>query len=252
MMTHGSLFTGIGGIDLGFERAGMKTVWQVEINEFSRRVIKKNWPLLRHQGFQCDVISGGFPCQDISIANRKGRGLKGERSGLWYEMLKTIGLLRPKYAVIENVPKIAERGLHEVLSSLAEAGYNAEWFTLPACDVGAPHRRERTFVVAYSTEVRWHDGIHNHRQDALQKNGEWDISEDIKSGLQWERWLIQNSEADNGKISKGDFFGVDDGISEDMDRIKALGDAVVPQVAEYIGRNLMRFEDLKKQLGGKG
>jgi len=192
-----------------------------------------------YKGFQCDVISGGFPCQDISIANPKGRGIEGERSGLWFEMLKCICFLRPKYVIVENVSEILKRGLHEVLSSLAQAGYNAEWFTLQASDIGAPHKRERTFIIAYSNEVRWHDGIHNYREDGFQENKKWNISKNIKSGIQWERWLIQNSKADNGEISKSDFFGVDDGISKDMDRIKCLGDAVVPQVAEYIGRNIV-------------
>src|SRR5262245_12787580 len=169
-LTFGSLFAGIGGFDLGFERAGLKCQWQVEIDTFCQRVLAKHWPNVRRYPdvrdfppqlypsfneaarddlFGVDVICGGFPCQDISEANHCGRGLAGERSGLWSEFARIIRLLRPRYAVIENVAAITFRGLGTVLGDIAEIGFDAEWSVISACSMGAPHMRDRVFIVAY-------------------------------------------------------------------------------------------------------
>lgn len=159
-MTVGSLFSGIGGIEMGLERTGgFKTVWQCEIDEYASAVLRKHWPQVPNLGDitkvdwngieKPDIICGGFPCQDISVAG-KGKGIKeGTRSGLWFEFARAIRSLRPRYALIENVAAIATRGLDIVLADLAETGYDAEWLDLRASDVGAPHRRERLFIVAY-------------------------------------------------------------------------------------------------------
>ncbi|HYI40014.1 MAG TPA: DNA cytosine methyltransferase [Allosphingosinicella sp.] len=158
-----SLFAGIGGFDLGLERAGgFKTVAFCEIDPFCRRVLAKHWPevpcyddvrtltadCLAADGIAVDVICGGFPCQDISFAGT-GAGLAGERSGLWFEYARLIGELRPSYVLVENVAALLARGLDVVLGTLAALGYDAEWHCIPASAVGAPHRRDRLWIVAH-------------------------------------------------------------------------------------------------------
>jgi DNA (cytosine-5)-methyltransferase 1 len=153
------LFSGIGGFSLGLERAGMTTVAFCEIDAKARLVLKKHWPNVPvfedittltkadiHD--EIDIIAGGFPCQDISLAG-KGAGLAGARSGLWSEFHRLIAEIRPRYAIIENVSALRNRGLDTVLRSLAEIGYDAEWHCIPACAVGAPHKRDRIWIVAY-------------------------------------------------------------------------------------------------------
>jgi DNA (cytosine-5)-methyltransferase 1 len=163
-ITFGSLFAGIGGFDLGFERAGMSCRWQVEIDDYATKVLKKHWPNVhrerdirecgRHNLERVDVICGGFPCQDISYAGR-GAGLDGERSGLFFEAVRVVCELRPRIVVLENVAALLTRGLDRVLGTLAEIGFDAEWHCIPAAALGAPHIRDRVFVVAYAK----HDGF---------------------------------------------------------------------------------------------
>jgi DNA (cytosine-5)-methyltransferase 1 len=157
-LTHGSLFAGIGGFDLGFERAGIKTVWQVELDAYCRRVLEKHFPAARRFADirECgarnlervDILSGGFPCQDISNAGKRA-GIDGERSGLWSEYARIVGELRPHFVVVENVAALLHRGMERVLGDLAAIRYDAEWESIRASDVGAPHRRERIWIVAY-------------------------------------------------------------------------------------------------------
>ena len=165
-MKVGSLFAGIGGFDLGFERAGMQTTWQVEQDPYCLAVLAKHFPDAQRFEDVCDVgahnlepvdlICGGFPCQDLSGAG-KGAGLDGERSGLWSEFARIIRELRPRYVVVENVPDLlAGRGkrwpvapVSRVLGDLSESGYDAEWSVLSAAEFGAPHLRERVWIVAY-------------------------------------------------------------------------------------------------------
>ena len=157
------LFSGIGGFSLGLERAGMKTVAFCEIEPFPRAVLRKHWPevpiyedvckltaeRLAADGIAVDVICGGFPCQDISYAG-KGAGLAGERSGLWREYARLIGEIRPSYVIVENVAALLNRGLGDVLADLAAIGFDAEWHCIPASAVGAPHRRDRLWIIAYA------------------------------------------------------------------------------------------------------
>lgn len=159
-LTIGSLFSGIGGLELGLERAGLGPVlWQVERDEWCRAVLAKHWPGAERHDDVCtfangtdvprvDVICGGFPCQDISVAGR-GAGLTGERSGLWREYARIIRHVRPRFVVVENVAALLARGLGDVLADLAACGYDAVWDCIPAAAVGAPHRRDRVFVVAF-------------------------------------------------------------------------------------------------------
>jgi DNA (cytosine-5)-methyltransferase 1 len=154
----GSLFSGIGGIELGFEKAGFETVWFIECERYAKEIIKKHWrnaivyddvTKVDWRTIQrVDILTGGFPCQDISFAG-KGVGISGSRSSLWKYYCESIRVLRPKYAFIENVSAIRGRGLNVVLGDLASLGYDAEWHCLPTSAVGAPHQRDRLFVIAY-------------------------------------------------------------------------------------------------------
>jgi DNA (cytosine-5)-methyltransferase 1 len=158
-MIFGSLFSGIGGIDLGLERAGMTCRWQVEIDDFCRRVLAKHWPTVtRYDDIRSldwstvepvDLVAGGFPCQPVSTAGK--RLAQADPRWLWPEFARAIRLLRPKYVLVENVPGLLVRGFGDVLGDLAEAGYDAEWDCVSAADVGAPHLRRRVFLVGTRT-----------------------------------------------------------------------------------------------------
>ncbi|HET9087151.1 MAG TPA: DNA cytosine methyltransferase [Acidobacteriaceae bacterium] len=160
--TMGSLFAGIGGFDLGFERAGFEIAWQVEIDPYCRKVLERHFPhakrfpdvreVGKHNLQPVDVLCGGFPCQDISNAGKRA-GIDGERSGLWGEYARIIGELRPRYVVVENVAALLGRGMGRVLGDLAALGYDAEWEIISAADVGAPHLRERVWIVAYAANI---------------------------------------------------------------------------------------------------
>lgn len=158
----GSLFSGIGGLDLAVEAVfGGEVVWQSEIDPYACHVLQRWWPEAPNLGDieavqhfpAADVLCGGFPCQDISSAGT-GQGLRGRRSGLWFEFARAIRATAPKFVVVENVGRLRSRGLDQVLADLAEAGFDAEWASVRAADVGAPHRRERVFILAYSDRDR--------------------------------------------------------------------------------------------------
>ena len=224
MLTVGSLFSGIGGIDLGLERAGMKVLWQVEKDLYAQRVLAKNFPgvacyddILNVKGASVpyvDVLAGGFPCQDISVAG-KGAGIKeGTRSGLWSEYIRIVRELRPRYVLVENVPALRSRGLDRVLGDLAASGYDAEWDCFPAVAFGAPHRRDRLFIVAYADrpgrQQQQRAFAATPEQFAAQCGGWWAAEPDV------------------GRVAHG--------VPQRVDRLRCLGNAVVPQVAEYVGR----------------
>jgi len=227
-LTFGSLFAGIGGIDLGLERAGMRCAWQVEIDDYATRVLQKHWPDVpkfrdvrecgAHNLPAIDLIAGGFPCQDISEAGY-GAGLDGERSGLWFEFARIIRELRPRYALIENVPALLFRGIDRVLADLAGAGYDAEWGVLSACAFGAPHTRERVFILAY-TASEW----------AMQRRR-------IEQPTNRETQRYVDSWANQSEPVR-----MADGVPDRMDRLRGLGNAVVPQVAEFIGRCIVEAQ----------
>lgn len=171
MLTHGSLFSGIGGFELGAKLAGIETIWNCEINEFNRSILKKHFPNTKQytdiktikQIEYTDIISGGFPCQDISIANvskknlneyGKSIGIKGIRSGLWVEMWRVISQVRPKYVIIENSPMLLIRGFEHVINDLSKIGYVCEWQCLQAAQFGYNHKRERIYCIAYPNKKR--------------------------------------------------------------------------------------------------
>lgn len=156
----GSLFSGIGGIELGLHRAGgFRTRWFVEQDAFARAILARHFPNVPiftdvrtinwRRLPRVDILTGGFPCQDASIANTKGKGVSGPRTGLWRCFRDAIRDLRPRYALIENVSNLRHRGLDRVLCDLAALGYDAEWCCLSAASLGAPHRRPRLFLLAY-------------------------------------------------------------------------------------------------------
>lgn len=166
------LFSGIGGFSLGLERTGgFRTVAFCEIDPFCRRVLAKHWPevpcyddirtltadRLRADGIAVDVICGGFPCQDISNGGHRV-GIGGERSGLWSEIARLSGELRPDFIILENVAALLGRGLGRVLGDLAALWYDAEWHCLSASDLGAPHERDRIWIVAYPETLRRDEG----------------------------------------------------------------------------------------------
>ena len=161
-LTIGSLFAGIGGLELGLEWAGLGQVaWQVEIDPFCREVLAARWPdARRYEDVRTvdasvgavGVLCGGFPCQDVSVAG-KGAGLDGARSGLWFEFRRIAELLRPAAVVVENTAGLVGRGLDIVVGGLSDLGYAVEGTRIRASDLGAPHRRERVFLVGVVTEA---------------------------------------------------------------------------------------------------
>lgn len=231
-MRFGSLFAGIGGLDLGLERAGMTCAWQVEIDDYAQKVLTKHWPdVPKHRDVRAvgshnlsavGLICGGFPCQDISGVGKRA-GITGNRSGLWSEYARIICELRPRFVLVENVAALLERGMGRVLGDLAKIGYDAEWQVLSACAFGASHARERLFIIAYPQSFK---GIHE-----LWESGIPTVIDGNPDRASWggEQW----SEAES-KIRR-----VDDGLSYGARRITALGNAVVPQIAEWIGRRII-------------
>ena len=299
------LFSGIGGFSLGLERAGMKTVAFCEIDKKCQAVLKKHWPgvpifddvsNLKGEDIEetVDVICGGFPCQDISLAG-KGAGLEGKRSGLWSEFKRLIEEIKPRYAIIENVSALRSRGLDQVLREISEIGYDAEWHCITAASIGAPHRRDRIWIVAYPRDNTRRDSI----TGSLGRDGERELEERVRTsettetsgssetsetlpnsksklsngdntysesskpstqelgsssserdvpnsnsqGLQGQREItsriskeLQDTSYSRWWEVEPDVGRVAHGIPGRVDRLKQLGNAVVPQIPELIGR----------------
>lgn len=197
------LFSGIGGFSLGLERTGMmETVAFCEFEDYATRVLNKHWPNvpviddvrnLNGEDFRgsVEVICGGFPCQDISIAG-KNKGIRGERSGLWSEYKRIIKEAQPKYAIIENVSALLSRGLHVVLSDLAEIGYDATWTMLDTKYFGLPQRRRRVFIIAVRDGIPPDADIfqfgerdsdeHRSAMESVKKGFEWDFTKSNRNG----------------------------------------------------------------------
>ena len=227
-----SLFAGIGGLELGLERAGMRVVGQVEIDPFCRRVLQKHWPEVpRHDDVRTcvdwwraqqrpavDVVAGGFPCQPVSDAGRQLA--QDDPRWLWPEMLAVIVALRPTWVIAENVPGLRRRGLALVVADLEHAEYRVRVGSISACAMGAPHPRERLFILAH-TEGQGRCPGRAIGGSAAAQGGE----QSARRGPERRGWWA--SEPRVGRVA----YGVPDGV----DRRHALGNAVVPQVAEYIG-----------------
>jgi DNA (cytosine-5)-methyltransferase 1 len=288
------LFSGIGGFSLGLERAtyeggqydGFETVAFCEIEEFPRKVLAKHWPdvpcytdvreltaeRLAADGIAVDVICGGFPCQDISFAGL-GAGLAGARSGLFYQIARLAGELGPRFIILENVGALLSRGLDAVLGTLASLGYDAEWHCIPASAVGAPHRRDRVWIVAYAR----HNG---HRPDnrscedtgaagqgagvSEEREWLWGVAgrggEIMADAMRWGRQgqgqpiqpcdpapviTRQTVDAFNGRV--GDIWRAEpnvgrvaNGVPDRAHRLKALGNAVVPAIPQLLGQAILQ------------
>ena len=252
------LFSGIGGFSLGLERTGgFETVAFCEIEEFPRKVLAKHWPevpcyddvrtltaeRLAADGIAVDVITGGFPCQDLSVAGKQAGLADGTRSGLWSEIVRLACDIRPSFIIVENVANLLSgpserRGawFGRVLGDLASIGYDAEWENIPAAAVGAPHARERVWIVAYPDEGRRPLPIF----DAINATqGSWLVAEKRR----------QNRNSDQVGSAGASVCGrwVDQprpdrmayGISDWPYRLAGCGNAVVPQIPELIGRAIL-------------
>lgn len=237
------LFSGIGGFSLGLERAklegaeydGFETVAFCEIEKFPQKVLAKHWPnvpcyhdVRELTGARCgriDIITAGFPCQDISLSGR-GEGITGERSGLWSEVARLVGELRPKFIILENSPALLVRGFDVVLSDLASLGYDAQWHCIPAAYVGAAHLRDRIWIMAYSMQV-----------GELAAN-DWQMDWKILYQAEWPE-VADATGRHAAWAPEPNVARVANGIPGIVDRRSALGNAVVPQIPELIGNAIL-------------
>jgi DNA (cytosine-5)-methyltransferase 1 len=268
-----SLFAGIGGFDLGLERTGgFETVAFCEIDPFCRRVLAKHWPevpcyhdvrkltaeRLAADGIAVDVICGGFPCQDVSLAGQRG-GLTAERSGLWAEYFRLVREIRPALVIVENTPGLLSLGMGGVLGDLAASGFDAQWDCIPANRLGAPHERDRVWIIAYPDEERCEAGMHVSRAcsqttgdklagpvlnrvsastepadaDARQRSLGCQAGRmgRLFQPIPWHRaWPI----ASEPVLRRGDY-----GVPDRLDRCGTPGNAVLPQIPELIGRAIL-------------
>lgn len=266
-MTHGSLFSGIGGFDLAAERAGCTNVFQVENDPWCQSILKKNFPSVKIHGDiknfktkayanKIDLITGGFPCQPFSIAGKQ-KG-KADNRYLWPEMLRVIKDIKPKFIIGENVFGIIKLALDQVLSDLETCGYITETFVIPACAKNAPHRRDRVWIIAYQKAIqnkliRYYNTL---EKDSRSKNSKVMVFSNTSGNRRTQFKYAQihdKAHRDNRRIVKSRNYWqseprmgrVLDGVSHRMDRIKGLGNAIVPQVAEEIIRVLV---DLRKAI----
>lgn len=225
------LFSGIGGFSLGLERtSGFKTVAFCEIDDYCRRVLAKHWP-----GVPCyddvrtigadelaglgriDVITGGFPCQPVSVAGNMAA--QNDPRWLWPDLARIICLVRPRWALLENVPGLLGRGMSDVLADLAGSGFDAEWQVLPAGAFGAPHPRHRVFIVAYP-------GGKHRQARVFRPEGAW-------TAMRCPRWG-----ADKPGVARAL-----DGVPDRVHRFECIGNAVVPQVVTWIGYQILAAEE---------
>lgn len=238
------LFSGIGAFTLGLERTGaFEAAAFCEMEPFARRVLQKHWPevscyhdirelsaaRLSADRITVDAICGGFPCQDISTGG-KGAGIHGSRSGLFFEVIRLIGELRPGLVILENVTALLCRGLDVVLGALAALGYDAEWHCIPATARGYPHERDRIWIVAYPAALR--------RDEGRGSPEGW-------GRFLWPRLLDRPSawaKAANDDEIRSSFLRIVNGLPHHVDRLGALGNAIVPEIPELIGHAILEAE----------
>jgi len=222
-MKHGSLFSGIGGFDLAAEWIGWENSFNIEIDPFCQRLLKFRFPNAKQfrdirefdgkkYSGAIDIISGGFPCQNISLAASKNRiGINGEKSGLWIEQHRIVNEIKPKFVVIENSATINKKGLGRLLGAYSDIGYDAEWYRFEPKQFGLPQkRRQRTYIILYTACI-----------------GNWLQEKQILT-----RW--DKPEYSTWRNSEDRIYGVVNGIPNRVDRHRALGNAVVPRVARHI------------------
>lgn len=249
------LFSGIGGFELGLQRAGFEVAAMCEIDPHCRAILRDHWPTtpiyedvrtltaerLAADGIAVDAICGGFPCQDVSIANVAGRGLDGDRSGLWSEFARLIGELRPAYVIVENVSELLARGMGRVLGALASLRYDAEWRVLRGLDVGLPFIGERVWIVATP------------QREGRQRRFEYLRSLGIEATPPAER-RDQAVRARRELETHLDGLRADHGLSVTMERrrLHGLGNAVTPEVPYRIGRAIAAYAMRSAQTASEG
>ncbi len=315
------LFSGIGGFELGLQRAGFDIAAMCEIDPFCRSVLHKHWPgvpvaadvtQMRFYEGMADVVTGGFPCQDVSCAGKRA-GLSGERSGLYRELVRALRLVRPRHAIVENVAALLGDGMGTVLGDMAESGFDLEWDCVPACTIGAPHERDRVYIVAHANSFDGWAGAGDaeDRQEAcdgsneraasgtvadfageqvgiagqprinrgveeewsrsnatsvgrrqrwprrppdsfagIRERARWHASDPYGSRLSFRNSVgrdtseeLATAERDSLEDERQSLWpdepalsGVDDGVPDWVDRTKATGNAVLPQIPELIGK----------------
>lgn len=280
------LFSGIGGFSLGLERTGgFETVAFCEIEPFPRRVLAKHWPevpqyhdvtkltgdILARDGITVDVITGGFPCQDISTAGKQAGMGAGTRSGLWSEIVRLVGELQPSFVIVENVAALLagpseQRGgwFGRVLGDLAECGYDAEWENIPASALGAPHRRERVWLVAYDNKTTSASHYDERRKQVTQNRSKiWPFAGSSSQALadansnneQGQQPCGFDAQGWSGQITgppgpllasigrqwrvEPNVGRVANGVPARAHRLAGLGNAVIPQIPELIGHAIL-------------
>lgn len=270
MLTVGSLFSGIGGIDLGLERAGMQVVWQVEKDPFCAAVLRRHWPDIplygdiRHIDWSevapVDLLAGGFPCQPYSEAaygyGSKRKSGEAHEQHLWPEFERAIRHLKPRWILAENVLGIlSQGGLTEALSGLAKLGYDAEWASVPASALGAPHLRRRVFIVGYPA-----GSMETQRSERAVYEARSGSRSDISRGRRSDKHEVYLEEARQtaGNTKRSVFVRPPErdwapeprvdrvayGLPDWLDRCRALGNSVVPAVAQYIGELIRETDGL--------
>ena len=240
------LFSGIGGFSLGLERAGMETVAFCENDKFCQKVLAKHWPDIPiHENIEdldgqqyrgtVELVCGGFPCQPYSVASRGRLGAEDDRA-LWPEMLRVIQEVEPVWVICENVPGIINMELDNVLSDLESEGHSCQSFIIPACAVDAPHRRDRVWVVAHSISK----GLERLAGNVAGKQKPGRV--DKKKNRPASKKAVLAGKPGRWRDESG-VCRVCHGVSRRVDRIRSLGNAVVPQVVEVLGRMVMEVEN---------
>ena len=237
------LFSGIGGFSLGLENTGgFETVAFCEIEPFCRAVLQRHWPGVNcyeditHTRFNEDVdlVTAGFPCQDISLAG-SGAGLTGERSGLYWYILRTLCMVGRPPLLLENVAGLLVRGAHAIFGSLATFGYDTQWHCIPASAVGAPHRRDRIWIIANSESFRLQRG------NGQNSDHQTLLLEKLPA-------LLLRGNRDWDQLPASRICRKDDGVPDRSHRLKALGNSVVPQIPELIGQAILECTELNPNL----
>lgn len=222
----------------------MKCLWQCENDPYAIRVLEKRWPGVKRYGDieqidwkeveRPDLIAGGFPCQDISVAG-KGDGLDGEKSRLFFSFIDCLSVLRPGDAILENVSAILVRGVDRVLGALAKIGYDAEWHCIPAAVFNPDHERDRIFIHAFAQGTGRQIPLRFNFGDGTQKVGpRCRASRTLDTRLS----IFHRFEE---RVGKPAVFGVDDGTANRVDRLRCVGNAVDPRITERIARSILEW-----------
>lgn len=246
------LFSGIGGFSYAAHQMDWETVAFVERDPECHKVLNKHFPgvpiyddvrTYRGELGTVNIICGGFPCQDISLAGKQV-GIRGERSGLWSEFHRIIGEIRPEYVVVENVSALLGQGMDVVLGELSEIGYDAEWRVFSACEMGFPHPRERVFIVAYPNgKPRSFSVLHRYCQTVTrryQNAEEWCENRFVSEMVSTPSELLRRWEAE---FSQSPLVRMDDGIPNVLHRLRMIGNSIVPQIALEIFKAIEQVEN---------